>query len=69
MNYQIECRRQNTKGRWLGLGNYKCPIYVAKSIAQDLAIELERGVRLVSYGKVFQIHAEFDKQGQPPYRS
>ncbi len=65
MTYAIECRRQNTKGHWLTLGTHRCYLDMAKSIAQDTATELQREVRLVTYGKTFRIHAEFSASGQP----
>lgn len=66
MTYTIECRRLNTRGHWLDLGHHRCDLAMAKMIAQDIAVELKREVRVVTYGgKEFRIHAEFSTSGQP----
>jgi hypothetical protein len=69
MNYSIEVRRrpnrESTNGYWLVLGNYRCNIDLAKGIAQDIAIELERETRVVAYRDTFRVHAVFSKIGQP----
>jgi len=65
MTYQIESRRLNTPGHWLVLGSHRCSLDMAKCIAQDVACELQRETRVVSYGKTFRVHAEFSAIGQP----
>ena len=67
MTYTIEVRRERTNGHWLSLGDYRCSLDVAKMTGQDAAVELQRYVRVVSYGdrRQFQVHAEFSVSGQP----
>ena len=67
MIYQIECRRLNTRGHWLTLGNSAGGLAIAKMVAQDISIEIERETRVVTYGgkQGFRIHAEFSATGQP----
>jgi hypothetical protein len=67
MTYQIECRRLNTQGYWLTLGNSARSLEAARAVTQDIAIELQRELRVVTYGgkQGFRIHAEFSASGQP----
>jgi hypothetical protein len=67
MTYQIECRRLNTQGYWLTLGNSARNLEAARMVAQDIAIELQRPLRIVTYGSKqgFRVHAEFSATGQP----
>lgn len=58
MSYCIETRRLHTSGYWLGLGTVP-GLVNAKVIAQDMAVELQREVRIVRYGRPFEVIAEF----------
>lgn len=66
MNYVFETRRYNMPGRWLNIGTNRCDLTMARMVAQDIATELQREIRVVTYGGKtgFQVHAEFSATGQ-----
>ena len=68
MTYTIECRRLNTPGHWLILTTHR-KLADAKVIAQDLARELRREIRVMTYGSLgFRIIAEYSDTGEPLWR-